>query len=222
MSARAAAVYHQYAPLGQFRPWALLWPPEYVYGCRLTYPTFICTCYEHSYLYDVLTGSHVRKIELRLLDPLRSVCDVDVSERYALVCESHEVRVISRESGSVLRIRVDVTVWCSQCVEDSFSVVEHTSRLITPIPVHPKVVEFRPSPCPDFIAGVSTHALSLIQRFSAHISHSSFFQGRPRSRCLVFLHAVLLSFETLSVSFVERLTLNRRCLWASHMNFVAI
>ena len=97
---------HQYAPLGQFRPWALSW---YVYACRLTYPTFICTCYEFTYLYDVRTGFLIQKIELRLLDPPRSVCDVDVSERYALVCESHEVRVISRESGSVLRISVDVS-----------------------------------------------------------------------------------------------------------------
>src|ERR1700761_6257793 len=38
----AATMYHQYAPRGQFRPWALLAYPQLTRAYRLSYPTLIC------------------------------------------------------------------------------------------------------------------------------------------------------------------------------------
>ncbi|KAF8261627.1 hypothetical protein EI94DRAFT_1833216 [Lactarius quietus] len=144
---RATAVYHQYAPLGQFRPWALLrlpnsQPPN-LFRFRLAYPTLICAIYEHTFLYDVRTGSLEQQFNL-LLYPFAIVCDVDVNERYAIVCESHVVHVISRESGRVvLRIPVNATAWCSQSVDDT------SISFIAPVPVHPKVDEYH---CRDLLA----------------------------------------------------------------------
>jgi len=168
MSARATAVYHQYAPLGQFRPWALLrlpnsQPPN-LFRFRLAYPTLICAVYGHTFLYDVRTGSLEQQFNL-LLYPFAIVCDVDVNERYAIVCESHVVHVISRESGRVvLRIPVNATAWCSQSVDDTSSI-----SFIAPVPVHPKVDEYH---CRDLLAGVLTHALLFTQGLCIHISHS--------------------------------------------------
>ncbi|KAF8270352.1 hypothetical protein EI94DRAFT_1723016, partial [Lactarius quietus] len=119
MSARAAAAYHQYAPLGQFRPWALLRLPDTLSPnpFRLAYPTLICASYEYTFLYDVRTGSLEQKFNLRLRRPFENALDVD-------------------SGNEVLRIPVDATAWCSQSVYDTFSIAG--DRLITPIPVHPK------------------------------------------------------------------------------------
>ncbi|KAF8271201.1 hypothetical protein EI94DRAFT_618017 [Lactarius quietus] len=79
MSARAAAMYHQYAPLGQFRPWA------FAAASPDPLPKPISTQVPHAhmhklrdtFLYDVRTGSLEQKFNLRLRQTYESACDVD-------------------------------------------------------------------------------------------------------------------------------------------------
>ncbi|KAF8271814.1 hypothetical protein EI94DRAFT_1827289 [Lactarius quietus] len=128
MSARAAAVYHQYAPLGQFRPWALLRLPDFQPQnlFRLAYPTLICVGYEHTFLYDVRTGS----LEQQFTSACGIPCDHPRYGRKRALrarLRAHVVHVISRESGSVV-LRIP---------------------FYYPVPVHPKVDEYR---CQDLIA----------------------------------------------------------------------
>ncbi|KAH9000891.1 hypothetical protein EDB86DRAFT_471386 [Lactarius hatsudake] len=140
-SARAVMVYHQYAPRGQFRPWALLTFPEATCAYRLAYPTLICASDDHAFLHDVRTGSLVQTIgiDIRLLE----LSYVDVNERHAFVSEQDGVHVFSRESGSeVLQIPADVIVECSQLVEDP-SFVPRDS-FVTPLSVSPDVDHTRP------------------------------------------------------------------------------
>ncbi|KAF8272817.1 hypothetical protein EI94DRAFT_161052 [Lactarius quietus] len=135
-SAEAAEVYHQYAPLGQFRPWALLQFADFIGAGRLVYPTLICATHEQTFLYDVRTGSLMQTITIHF----RTLGCVDVSEHHVFVCERDVVHVFSRESGiEVLRIPADATVRCSQHVDDPFLV--SGDWLITPISVSPKVEE---------------------------------------------------------------------------------
>ncbi len=172
-SARAATVYHQYAPLGQFRPWALLRFREPTNMYRLAYPTLICANFKHAFLHDVRTGSQVQTIDICL----RALSYVDVNERYAFACEPNAVHVFSRENGSeVLRIPADATIRCSQLVGDPVF-----DKFITPLSVSSKVDKSRPR----FIAGVFTRTPWFTQRFHTHILRSSCLQGRPRSRCLI-------------------------------------
>ncbi|KAH8984935.1 hypothetical protein EDB92DRAFT_1950393 [Lactarius akahatsu] len=69
-SARAATVYHQDAPLGQFRPWALLRFHGYTHA-------------------DVRTGSLVQTIETRYWN----IRYVDVNERSEVLCISADASV---------------------------------------------------------------------------------------------------------------------------------
>jgi len=100
VSARAAEVYHHYAPRGHFRPWALLRFPEFTRDdvCRLSYPTLTCAGDEHVFLHDMRTCSLVQMINIRI----RTLRNVDVNERHAFVCEADVVHVFSRprESGN--------------------------------------------------------------------------------------------------------------------------
>ncbi len=169
LSARAVALYHQYAPHGQFRPWALLRFHELTCVYRLAYPTLMCASYEHAFLHDVRTGSLVQTIDIRL----RSLRDVDVNEYHAFMCEPDAVHVFSRESGTeVLCIPADASIRCSQRVDDPFLV--SGDWFITPLSVYPEVDESRP--LPSFIAGVFTHTPWFTQRFHIHISHSPCLQ----------------------------------------------
>ncbi|KAH9026255.1 hypothetical protein EDB83DRAFT_2678809 [Lactarius deliciosus] len=145
VSATVAALYHQYVPRGQFRPWALLRFHELTRAYRLAYPTLICASDERAFLYDVRTGSIVRTIDIHL-EGLRYV---DVNERHVFVCERAAVHVFSRESGSeVLRIPVDAIVQCNQLVEDPITV--SGDWFVTPLFVYPKSEGFGPDP--EFIA----------------------------------------------------------------------
>ncbi|KAH9026256.1 hypothetical protein EDB83DRAFT_1927333 [Lactarius deliciosus] len=151
-SARAVMVYRQYAPRGQFRPWALLTFPEATRAYRLAYPTLICASDDHTFLHDVRTGSLVQTIAIDIR--LQELSYVDVNERHAFVSEQDAVHVFSRESGSeVLQIPADVTVECSQLVEDP-SFVSRDS-FVTPLSVSPDVDHTRPG----FVAGVFTHTV---------------------------------------------------------------
>ncbi|KAF8261626.1 hypothetical protein EI94DRAFT_1745545 [Lactarius quietus] len=137
ISARAAAMYHQYAPLGQFRPWALLRLPEFTEVYRLVYPTLICANFEHAFLHDVRTGSLVQVINTGL----RTICNVDVNERHAFVCEEDVVHVFSLENGSeVLCIPAEAIVRCSQRVEDPYLI--SGDWFIKPLSVSSEVDEF--------------------------------------------------------------------------------
>ncbi|KAH9174791.1 hypothetical protein EDB89DRAFT_472508 [Lactarius sanguifluus] len=140
-SARAVTVYHQYAPRGQFRPWALLTFPEVMHAYRLVYPTLICANGDHAFLHDVRTGSLVQTIDIDIR--FQALSYVDVNERHAFVSEQDAVHVFSRESGSeVLQIPADATVEYSQLVEDP-SLVSGDS-FITPLSVSPDVDHSRP------------------------------------------------------------------------------
>jgi hypothetical protein len=149
VSADVASLYHHYAPRGQFRPWALLRLDEFVSKYRLAYPTLVCASMDHTFLYDVRTGSLVQTINICL----QSIGSVDVNERHAFVCETNVVHVFSRESGiEVLRIPAHAALWYSQRVEDPFLI--SGDWFTTPLSVSPEVDEFL---CPKFIAGVFTH-----------------------------------------------------------------
>jgi hypothetical protein len=144
--AEAAEVYHQYAPRGQFRPWALLQFPDFIGACRLVYCTIICATFEQTFLYNVRTGSLMQMINIHL----RTLSCVDASEHHIFVCEQDVVHVFSQESGvEVLRIPADATVQCSWCMEVPFLV--SGDWFTTPISVSPKVDG---SPRSKFIAGV--------------------------------------------------------------------
>ncbi|KAH9038563.1 hypothetical protein EDB85DRAFT_429957 [Lactarius pseudohatsudake] len=101
VSARAEELYHQYAPLGQFRPWALLRFPEFAWEYRLAYPTLLCASDEHAFLHDVRTGSLLQTIELQYHD----IYGGDVNERHVFFCRPDAVHVFSRESVSAWKIR---------------------------------------------------------------------------------------------------------------------
>ncbi|KAI9444182.1 hypothetical protein H4582DRAFT_1069114 [Lactarius indigo] len=118
VSNRAEELYNQYAPLGQFRPWALLRFPEFAHKYRLVYPTLICASHELACLHDVRTGSLVQTINTHL----EGLYDADVNERHVFLCKQNAVHVFSRESGNeVLCIPVDAGVRCRQRVEDPSS-----------------------------------------------------------------------------------------------------
>ncbi|KAH9000897.1 hypothetical protein EDB86DRAFT_3133123 [Lactarius hatsudake] len=135
-SAYAATVYHQYAPRGQFRPWAVLALPSFTTMYRLAYPTLICANSRHAFLYDVRTGSLVQTIDIHI----QSICYIDVDETHAFVCEPDAVHVFSRESGNqVLEIPADATVRCNLLVEGPIS-----DKFITPLSVSPKRDKSRP------------------------------------------------------------------------------
>jgi hypothetical protein len=194
-SARAATMHHQYAPRGQFRPWALLAFPDLTRAYRLAYPTLISANSKQAFLHDVRTGALVQTIDINL----RTLCYVDVNERHAFVCEPNAVHVFSRESRSeILCIPADATVRCSLLVEDP-----PFDKFITTLSVSPKVEKTRPR----FIAGVFT-------RTSVHTEISYSHLAQPMSpgmaaiswSCLI--NAVLFSFKILSVSVVERLASN--------------
>ncbi|KAH8984939.1 hypothetical protein EDB92DRAFT_1950395 [Lactarius akahatsu] len=140
VSARAE-LYHQYAPLGQFQPWALLRFPEIAWKYRLVYPTLLCASDEHAFLHDVRTGSLLQTIDLRY----RDISDGDVNERHVFFCELDAVHVFSRESGNeVLCIPTDVSLWSSQRVEDPFLV--SGDWFTTPLSLYSEVVyEHRPT-----------------------------------------------------------------------------
>ncbi|KAN0129694.1 hypothetical protein V8E53_012514 [Lactarius tabidus] len=135
-SAQAMEVYHQYAPRGQFRPWALLEFPGLTRAYRLAYPTLICAHFKQAFLTDVRTGSLVQTIDITV----QAISYVDVNERHAFVCEPSAVHVFSRESGSeVLRIPADATIRRSQLVEDPAF-----DNFTTVLSVSPKVDKSRP------------------------------------------------------------------------------
>lgn len=171
-SARAAEVYHQYAPRGQFQPWALLAFPGLTRAYRFAYPTLICAHNKQAFLTDVRTGSLVQTIDIHV----QAISYVDVNERHAVVCEAVAVHVYSRENGSeVLRIPADATIRCSQLVEDP-----DFENFVTVLSISSKAEKSRPK----FIAGVFSYPL-FTQRFHVHILRSSRFQGWPRSRSLI-------------------------------------
>ena len=143
-SARAASLHHQYAPCGQFRPWALLAFPSTTRVYRLAYPTLICANARQAFLHDVRTGALVQTIDIGL----RTICYVDVNERHAFACEPDAVHVFSRESGTeILRVSADTTVQRSLLVEDPPSV-----EFIAPLSVSRKAEKTRPR----FVAGEFT------------------------------------------------------------------
>ncbi|KAH9059605.1 hypothetical protein EDB87DRAFT_770044 [Lactarius vividus] len=142
VSTRAEELYHQYAPLGQFRPWALLRFPEFVWEHRLAYPTLLCASKEHAFLHDVRTGSLVQTIDLQYHD----IYAGDVNERHVFFRRPDAVYVFSRENGSeVLCIPVDTGIQTSQRVEDPFLV--SGDWFTTPLSVYSNVLhESRPLP----------------------------------------------------------------------------
>ncbi|KAH9032739.1 hypothetical protein EDB84DRAFT_1561882 [Lactarius hengduanensis] len=142
VSARAEELYHQYAPLGQFRPWALLRFPEFAWKYRLAYPTLLCASNEHAFLHDVRTGSLLQTIDLQYHD----IYGCDVNERHVFFCRPDAVHVFSRESGNevlCIPVNASLSVRSSQRVEDPFLV--SGNWFTTPLSLYPNVVhEYRP------------------------------------------------------------------------------
>ncbi|KAH9174792.1 hypothetical protein EDB89DRAFT_472183 [Lactarius sanguifluus] len=194
MSARAAMIhYHQYAPLGEFRPWALLRFPEFTHAvCRLAFPTLICMSFQCVFLHDLRTGSLVQTIETRYWN----IRYVDVNERHVFLCRPDAVHVFSRESSSeVLCILADASVRCSQRVEDPV-----LDAFITPISVSPNVDGSCQIPVwmaahvsrdgRDLVVLSRTHQVVFIRNFERIcLGETSFEQAglvlslRPQDRC---------------------------------------
>ncbi|KAI0305278.1 hypothetical protein B0F90DRAFT_1181970 [Multifurca ochricompacta] len=138
ISALSAAKYRQYAPRGQFRPWAKLSFPEITRAYRLAYPTLVCASDEHAFLHDIRTGALVQTVYIHL----SGVCYVDVNERHVIVCEQNAVHVFSRrDNAKVLCISKDVPVLCSQLVEDPKLVPGNP--FVTPLSLSPDPDDFR-------------------------------------------------------------------------------
>jgi hypothetical protein len=158
----------QYTPQGRFRPWAKLSFPEPTRAYRFAYPTLLCANDEHAFLHDVRTGVLVQTIDLDVQPrPSGGVCYVDVNERYAFVCDSHALRVYSRDRDAAQVLEVPHALFLNNT---SRAVVEHGSSFISILPLHPGQDDLHP----NFLAGVSpvvefgmtTHSFFLI----AHVS----------------------------------------------------
>ncbi len=199
--ARAAAVYRQYAPRGQFRPWALLQPTEHTRAYRLAYPTLICASYDRAFLHDVRTGALVQTIDIAP----RTLCYVDVNERHAFVCHPDAVYVFSRESGSqVLRVSADADIQCNQLVEDTILAIGN--NFITPLSVSPNAENSHSR----LIAGEFLRIPWFALRLRTHISRQHMFLGTAAISWSYLRDAVLFSYPILSVSVVQRSALKRR------------
>jgi len=97
------------APRGHFRPWAKLSFAEPTLAYRLAYPTLVSAGEGHAFLHDVRTGALVQTVEI----DVRSICYVDVDERYLFVCGLRALHVFSRAEAAgaeVLRVPNDVAV----------------------------------------------------------------------------------------------------------------
>ena len=143
-----SAIYHEYAPRGQFRPWAKLAFPAFTRAYRLAYPTLVCASSERAFLHDVRTGALVQTIDIDREDILY----VDVNERYVFVCEPETLYVYSRgdsDRGAVV-LRIPHTVLFSKVVGSSTLIDSEPFVSVLPVsPVSPLVDEY-PS---EFIAG---------------------------------------------------------------------
>ena len=157
VSARAAVMHRQYAPRGQFRPWALLAFPDLTRAYRLAYPTLICGNNKQAFLHDVRTGSLVQTIDIRL----RALCYIDVNERHAFACDPNAVHVFSRESGNeILCVSADAAMLCMLVGDPP------PDNFITALSVSPKEEKIHSK----IIAGEFTHTLWFTPRFHTHIS----------------------------------------------------
>ncbi|KAF8271009.1 hypothetical protein EI94DRAFT_653474 [Lactarius quietus] len=146
MSAEAMELYRHYAPYGQFRPWSLLRFDESTFVYRLAYPIFVCGNQEHTFLFDVRTGSLVQTLNIHI----RTLSCVDVNERHMFISESDVVHVFSRKSGiEVLRIPAEASVRCSQHVLVEDPLLISRDWLVTPLSVSHEVDE---TPHPEFIS----------------------------------------------------------------------
>ncbi|KAG6852750.1 hypothetical protein C0991_009370 [Blastosporella zonata] len=106
------------ATWGHFRPWAILRPPKVTRAFRFSYPTLGAAGWDCIFLWDVRTGALVQTIEqtqqmdhgpqaaeLTVLDTLGDINYIEISEKYAILCGTHCLRLFSRATGrSVLDI----------------------------------------------------------------------------------------------------------------------
>jgi hypothetical protein len=158
VSAFAAAMHNRYAPRGHFWPWANLSFPELTFGTRLVYPTLLSANTRRAFLHDVRTGALVQTIDVGLDRRSLTLSYVDVNERYAFVCESRAVHVLSRDAGAkVLHI------------PKSIFVPETTTVVSEPVTGKPFVeaLSLRPGHDdvrPDFLAGPSPSLLPFAPR----------------------------------------------------------
>jgi len=142
----AAAMHHQYAPRGHFRPWAKLYLPEITLVYRFAYPTLLCANNKHAFLYDVRTGAPVQTINLNIEEWLQEelrggICYVDVNERHVFVCGVRSLHVFARDGGGeVLRIPSNASM--------PKVVVAGTvpgNPFITALPLRPGSDDYRPN-----------------------------------------------------------------------------
>jgi hypothetical protein len=137
------AIHQQYAPRGNFRPWAKLSFPTHTRAYRFAYPTLLCASKDRAYLHDVRTGALVQTIDIGLED----ICYVDVSERHGFVCGEQALHVFSRGDGGTEVLRIPRGVLFSKVLASSAPI--NGDPFVTVLPVLPGVDEY---PLP-FIAG---------------------------------------------------------------------
>ena len=145
----AAAMHHEYAPHGHFRPWAKLSFPEFTTAYRFAYPTLMCASDEHAFLHDVRTGVLVQTIDLDVQVRLGGgVWYVDVNERHAFVCAPHVLYAYARDRDATKVLEVPHTWFLSKI---SNAAVEPGNSFVSVLSLHPGKDDFHP----NFRAGVS-------------------------------------------------------------------
>jgi len=179
-------MHNRYAPRGHFRPWASLSFPEVTFGTRLVYPTLLSANARRAFLHDVRTGALVQTIDVDPGAQGLGLCQVDVNERYAFVCESRALHVLARDSGvEVLRIPHNVSVpQSAEVVSESVPGVPG-NPFVEVLPVRPERDSFRP----DFLAGALPSPLPFARARIIYVRLNFFpdstcIQGWPRSRDL--------------------------------------
>ncbi|OAX35082.1 hypothetical protein K503DRAFT_868495 [Rhizopogon vinicolor AM-OR11-026] len=102
-SHEAARCYPSSTGHGHFRPWALLRLPEGDWVFHISYPTLITVAKNDTYLWDVPTSRRVQttaNIQARNQDGTPGeFASVDVNDKYAFLCGSHQLRIFARDGG---------------------------------------------------------------------------------------------------------------------------
>jgi len=91
---------------GHFRAWALLRMPETTRAFRFLYPTLLVASENNAYIWDVPEGRLVETIRdiqrSRHDDRLGIINYVEVSDKYAFICGSIQLRIFERGGGALV------------------------------------------------------------------------------------------------------------------------
>lgn len=91
---------------GHFRAWALLRMPEMTRAFRFSYPTLLVASENTVYIWNVPEGRLVETIrdiqKLRHDDRLGDINYVEISDKYAFICGSNQIRIFERGGGALV------------------------------------------------------------------------------------------------------------------------